>query len=67
MPHAAEVISKYLIGKDGKTPLERHWGKRTQEEMLEFGELVYYKVRKSLVKNKDLEPRWLSGVWLGRR
>ena len=65
VPHAAEVITKYMMGKDGKPPLERHSGKQVREELLEFGERVYYKVRKSAVK--DLEPRWLSGIWLGRR
>ena len=30
-----------------------------------MGERVYDRVRKSAMK--DLEPRWLSGIWLGRR
>ena len=31
VPHAAEVLSKYLVSVDGKTPFERHFGKKVAE------------------------------------
>ena len=44
--HTAECISKYIVGRDGKTPYQRHFGKTVKDETLEFGELVYYRKRR---------------------
>ena len=63
--HAGEMITKYLVGHDGKTAYQRLWGKPIREETLEIGECIYYRKRKSATR--DLETRWLPGVWLGRR
>ena len=60
--HASECISKYMVGQDGKTPLQRHIGKTVKDEGLEFGELIYYRKRKGDLKG--LEARWLPGIWL---
>ena len=65
VPHAAECVTKYLQGTDGKTPYQRLFGKPIREETFEFGEQVLFRKRKS--KMKDLETRWLAGTWLGRR
>ena len=43
--HATELLAKYLVGKDGKTPYERLMGKRYRIEAFEFGEQVSYKKR----------------------
>ena len=40
--HAGFIISYYQVGKDGRTPYERHKGKEHKHEMCEFGEQVFY-------------------------
>ena len=61
--HAGETISKYQLGKDNKTAYERLMGKSCKEQVVEFGEKVYYKSGLT----EDLEPRWSTGTWLGKR
>jgi len=63
--HAGEMLSKYMVGKDGKTGYERLFGKTVKEEIIEFGEQVWYRRRKG--ESKDLQSRWLPGTWLGKR
>ena len=63
--HAGDVVSKYVIGHDGKTAYERIMGNPCREEVLEFGESVYYKLGEDQVS--DLDARWASGTWLGKR
>ena len=65
VPHAAECLTKYLRGADGKTPYERLSGKSIREESYEIGEQVMFRKRKSALK--DLESHWMPGTWLGRR
>ena len=62
--HVTDLISKYSVGKDGKTPYERLMGRKLREEMLMFGERVWYKRRE---QSGDLSSRWGGGVWVGRR
>ena len=38
-------------------------GKPSKEQVVEFGERVYYKTGPA----EDLEPRWSTGIWLGKR
>jgi len=63
--HAADMITKYMVGKDGKTGFERLLGRPCREEGLEFGERVYFRRRKGPMP--DMEARWREGIWLGRR
>ena len=65
--HSSDVLSKHIVGKDGKTPYERLWGKPTREEGLEFGESLLYRLPRTEATNVLLESRWKPGVWLGRR
>ena len=62
--HAADLISKFQVGKDGKTSYERARGKPFTKELVEFGECVFYRAGKLDVRHK-LEPRWQEGVFLG--
>ena len=64
VPHAANCITKYLVGHDGKTAYQRLWGKTAQEEILEIGERIFWRKRKSAMK--DLDSRYHPGIWLGR-
>ena len=61
--HAGDTISKYQLGKDSTTSYERLMGKPCKEQVVEFGERVYYKTGPT----EDLEPRWSTGTWLGKR
>ena len=67
VPHSAECITKYMMGKDGNTPFQRMFGKSARDEALEFGERLLWRKRKSGVHNTDLNGRYLSGIWLGKR
>ena len=61
--HAGETISKCQLGKDNKTANERLMGNTCKEHVVEVGERVYYKSGPT----EDLEPRWSTGTWLGKR
>jgi hypothetical protein len=64
--HVADIVSKYMVGVDGKTAYERLFGRPVREEALEFGETVHWKHRPSKDMNVVLDARWSSGTWLGR-
>jgi hypothetical protein len=64
--HVADIVSKYMVGVDGKTAYERLYGRPVREEGLEFGEIVHWRHRPSKDMNVVLDARWSSGVWLGR-
>ena len=42
--HAPNVLTKGLVGKDGRTPYSRLFGKEVAEEGLEFGEVLRWKL-----------------------
>jgi hypothetical protein len=65
--HVADVISKYMVGVDGKTAYERLYGRPVREEGLEFGETLHWRHRPTKDMNVVLDMRWSSGVWLGRK
>ncbi len=67
MEHVADIISKYMVGVDGKTAYERLFGRPVREEALEFGETVHWRHRPACDMNVVLDVRWSSGVWLGRK
>ena len=45
--HAAAIMSRFKVGKDGKTPLQRIKGKSCKRAQIEFGECVTYLKPKS--------------------
>ena len=65
--HASDVLTKYLVGKDGKTAYERLYGKPVHEEALAFGEQLWWRPPRTAGYNVLMEPRWRPGVWLGRQ
>ena len=62
--HSAEMINRFQVGRDGKTPYERWKCKRFKTPMAEFGERVLYLKPKSKGKDK-YESRWKEGIWIG--
>ncbi len=65
--HVADVVSKYMVGVDGKTAFERLYGRPVREEGLEFGETLHWRHRPTKDMNVVLDTRWSTGVWLGRK
>ena len=65
--HAADVLSKYQVGDDGKTGYERWKGKPYRGEEIEFGEKIHYRENiKARPKQNKLEVRWGEGYYMGR-
>ena len=64
--YAATLINYYRVGKDGRTPLERHRGEKTERPLAEFGELVHYLPldRKNNTSHSP-DVKYEDGVWLG--
>ena len=63
--HASFIITHCQVGSDGKTPYERHKGKRANFELCAFGEQVYYMPLKGHADAGKKGPRYHDGVWLG--
>jgi hypothetical protein len=61
--HAADMISKFHVGPDGKTSYEIIKGKKRTRSLVEFGEKIFFR-RGKLSKNK-VEARWEEGIFLG--
>ncbi len=64
--HVSDLITKHMMGVDGKTGYERLFGRPSREEGLEFGETLHWRHRASRDMNVVLDARWSDGVWLGR-
>jgi hypothetical protein len=65
--HVSDIITKYMVGLDGKTGYERLFGRPVREEGLEFGETLHWRHRATQDMNVVLDARWSNGVWLGRK
>ena len=63
--HSGELSSKYQVNRDGKTAYEKVWGEPCKDEIVEFGEEVFYRIGE--VDTGSLDARSPSGVWLGKR
>ena len=68
MEHVASIDRRVVVGKDGKTPMERTRGRRGRDAMAEFGEsLLYLPLRGNLDDKRrskmDFEPRFLNGIF----
>jgi hypothetical protein len=64
--HVTDIITKYMVGVDGKTGYERVFGRPVREEGLEFGETLHWRHRATKDMHVVLDARWSTGVWLGR-
>ena len=63
---SAMLLSRYSVGKDGKTPYERRRGRKCNIPVVVFGEKVYYKELRQNKDHKDkLQSEWFTGIWLG--
>ena len=64
--HVADIHNKFHVYPDGTTAYERIKGRRYQGEMLEFGQIVMHRIP-GKPQGGLMQPRWLTGVWLGKR
>ena len=64
--HVADILNKYVVGKDGRTAHERIRGKKYHGEMVEFGRRIYHM---SLGKHQggSMKERWTEGTFVGKR
>ena len=63
---AATMCSKYMVGKDWKTPYERRRGKKCNLVVVPFGERVLYKqIREGKDPRTKFETEDKEGIWLG--
>ena len=46
--HVSDIISRYMVGLDGKTGYERLYGRPVREEGLEFGEAPHHRLLRRL-------------------
>ena len=63
--HAADCLSKYQVGEDGKTAYERLKGKKFSRAVVEFGEKIHYKKNSKGHKDNKLDVKWGEGYFLG--
>ena len=59
------VVSRYLVGRDGRTAFERRRGRPCRTPIACFGELVHYKELHADAKKDKFETDWRAGIWLG--
>ena len=61
-----ELVSRFLVGKDGLTAYERRRGRKCRIPVVAFGEKVWYKeIRPGKERANKLESEWREGLWLG--
>ena len=59
---AAMMVSRYMVGKDGRTSYERRRGRACRAPVATFGENVWYKQ----IRLDKIESEWHEGLWLGQ-
>ncbi len=64
--HAEDVLNRYCIGKDGRTPYQRLKGRKFVGHMLEFGCPVMFRVS-GKVAGGVMQERWFPGIWVGKK
>jgi hypothetical protein len=62
--HAAYLLNRLEVGKDGKTSYERTRGKKATLLGIEFGEKLLYKMKKD-AKMAEARARWEYGIFVG--
>ena len=63
--HAGNMITRYRVGKDGKTAYQRLKGKAPSNTTSPLGEKVLYLPLKSAGKQNKLAPKFKYGVMVG--
>ena len=66
---AGRLMSRYQVGRDGRTADELHAGKAYRRQLVEFGERVYFfmPIRRGGARQAKLDPKWQDGAFIGIR
>ena len=64
--HAADLISRFQVGDDGRTAYERMKGKKCKQEMVEFCEKADYRHNLKATAKDEKFVRWGEGFFLGK-
>ena len=62
---SAMLLSRYMVGRDGKTGYERRRGRSCAIPTVCFGEVIWYKEGKAKEARAKFESEWKQGLWLG--
>ena len=62
--YSGELLTRFNVGQDGKTPFERLKGRRFRKELVEFGEQVMYEIKAGNRQGK-MESKFAVGTFLG--
>ena len=66
--HAGRLMSRYQVGRDGRTAYELHAVKPYRRQLVEFGERVYFvPVRPGGARQAKLDPKWQDGGFISLR
>ncbi len=64
--HSADILNKFQVGRDGRTPYERLKGKRFRGLVYEFASPCMLRVS-GKPQGGLMQARWVEGVWIGSR
>ena len=63
--YASFLLTRFEVGKDGKTSYERAKGKTAKVQGMEFGEGAWWKKRREGGPLAKLTCMWQDGIYLG--
>ena len=59
-------MSRYQVGRDGRTAYELHAGKPNPRQLVEFGERAHFMpIRPGGARQAKLDPKWQDGAFIG--
>ena len=66
--HAGKLMSRYQVGRDGRTAYELRVGKPYRKQLVEFGEREYFMpIRPGDARQVKLDPKWQDEAFIGFR
>lgn len=65
--HAADCLSRYRVGDDGRTAEQRRTGRRWNKALIEFGERVHARLAVSDEPRSGWAPKMVEGVYVGHQ
>ena len=63
--HAADLITKYKIGHDGKTADQRRTGKKWKMPLLQFGERAHFRLLRAEARKSGFGQKLVQGRFVG--
>ena len=65
---AAMMVSRYMVGKDGRTSCEWRRGRACRAPVATFGGKVWWhkQIREQQERKDKIESEWHEGLWLGQ-